>query len=217
MYRARQRRNKSIAKKTIAVVVLLIVGILGIAIFNVTHKPDKTLSGDGVVRHSTDNPSEKRPNSDYKWQGAPNEPKKITISSIGVDAFVQKVGIDQNNQVGVPNNIFLVGWFVETVHPGEKGLSVIDGHVVGRVNDGIFKDLGKVSKGDRIAVQLGNDTIINYEVMGSKSAVVKESVNIIFSQNPKVARQLNLVTCSGRYNPKTRSYDERLTVMAKQV
>ncbi len=192
------------------VVVCLGLLIVGLALWGSATK------GTGeVITYSTNEPSEVRPGDDYNWQGEAKDPKKITIPSIGVDAFIQKVGVDQNKEVAVPDNLFMVGWFVDTVRPGEKGLSLIDGHVSGRRNDGIFKDLEKLQEGDRYTVQLGDGTTINYKVFGQQSAKVKESVDIMFSQKPTVTSQLNLVTCSGNYDEKTRSYDERLTIMSE--
>lgn len=171
----------------------------------------------GVVTYSTENPDEKKPTDNFQWKGEVEDPKKIIISSIGVDAYVQKVGVDQNKEVAVPSNLHMVGWFVDTVRPGQKGLSLIDGHVSGRKNDGVFKDLEKLNEGDQFLVQLGDGSEIKYRVIGKRSASVKDSVSIMFSQNPKVSSQLNLVTCSGKYDEKTRSYDERLTVMAERI
>ena len=171
----------------------------------------------GVVTYSTENPDEKKPTDNFQWKGGVEDPKKIIISSIGVDAYVQKVGVDQNKEVAVPSNLHMVGWFVDTVRPGQKGLSLIDGHVSGRKNDGVFKDLEKLNEGDQFLVQLGDGSEIKYRVIGKRSASVKDSVSIMFSQNPKVSSQLNLVTCSGKYDEKTRSYDERLTVMAERI
>lgn len=198
----------------LVVIALLLVGIIA---YMSLRKQQAKSGSNSVITYSTDNPSEERPGSDYAWQGGPNDPKKIIIPAIGVDAFVQKVAVDQNKEVAVPNNLFVVGWFVDTVRPGQKGLSLIDGHVTGRSNDGIFKNLDKLQVGDGYYVELGDGTKLSYEVTGKKSAPTKESVSIMFSQDPKVASQLNLVTCGGKYDEKTRSYDQRLTILSKKL
>src|SRR5262245_48002539 len=96
----------------------------------ISHKSDN--SGPQVVTYSTDQPDENEPPKDYNWSGTATDPKKIIIPSIGVDAFVQQVGVDQKKQIAVPDNIHMVGWFINSVRPGQKGLSIIDGHVNGR-------------------------------------------------------------------------------------
>lgn len=189
----------------------VIVGLVYVVLHARKTKPTKA----AVITHSTDTPSEVKPGKDYKWQGGPLDPKKIVIPKIDVDGYIQQVGVDQNNQVAVPNNLFLVGWFVQTSRPGKAGLSVIDGHVTGRKNDGIFKNLEKLNVGDQYTVELGSGKKLNYQVISKQSLPAKDSVAVIFSQDPKVKSQLNLVTCSGNYNQQTHQYPDRLIVAAK--
>lgn len=170
-----------------------------------------------VITYSTNKPDEDALDYKFEWKGQSNDPKQVVIESIGSKPYVQKVGVDQNKQVAVPTNINLVGWFVDSARPGEKGLSLIDGHVSGTRNKGIFKDLDKLNVGDKYSVILGNGTELKYKVIDKKSVNVADSVGVMFSQNPSVSRQLNLVTCSGNYDPKTRSYAERLIVMSEQI
>lgn len=203
------------SKQLIGIVILFSV-LLVLTIFLTTRGHTNYKTG-SIITYSTDKPSEEKPGKNYNWKGGAKDPKKIKIPSIGVDAFIQKVGVDQNNEVAVPNNLFVVGWFVDTVQPGKKGLSLIDGHVSGRINDGVFKDLKKLKEGDEYSVELGDGTVIKYKVIGKQSAPAKDSVGVMFSQNPKVSNQLNLVTCSGKFNQKTRAYEERLTVMSEQI
>ena len=175
--------------------------------------PDK----DGVLRYSTSNPSRKRPDDKYNWQGKPRDPKKIVIPAINVNAYIQKVGVDQNKEVAVPNNLYLVGWFVDTVIPGEKGLSIIDGHVTGRINDGVFKNLIQLNDGDEFTIEYGNGEYNQFRVVEKKSLPKEQSAAVIFSQKPNIENQLNLVTCSGQFDAKTRSYSERLVVVSEKI
>ena len=202
-----------VRRLTLGVVIATLLAIGGLAVYNLrTHTPTAE-----TITYSTDTPSETRPDSKYKWEGASNDPKKIKISSIGVDAYIQNVGVDQNNQVAVPTNLYLVGWFVDTVRPGEKGLSLIDGHVSGRRNDGVFKDLDKLKVGDEYAVEFGDGTTEKFKVIGKESAPVSKAVSVMFSQRPGVSNQLNLVTCSGAFDAKTSTYSERLTVFSEKI
>lgn len=121
-----------------------------------------------VLTYSTDKPDEAKPNKDtYKWQGQPTDPKFITMPTINNDGFIQKVGVDQNKQIAVPNNIHVAGWFNQSQLPGDKGLSIIDGHVTGRVNNGIFKDLGKLKKDDVFKIEFGNGTVKEFKMVKS--------------------------------------------------
>lgn len=205
-------------QKVIAIITCLLIVTVGTVIWRVFKTPQHKLTDDkGVIIYSTDKPDEKKPDKNYRWQGNQNDPKKIKIPSIGVDAYIQKVGVDQNKQVAVPSNLFMAGWFVDTVQPGKKGLSLIDGHVTGRKNDGVFKELDKLKSGDQFSLELGNGDMLKYEVVGKQSVNIKDSISIMFSQDPNIPKQLNLVTCSGNFDQKTRTYDERLIVLSKQL
>ena len=200
------RKNKKLQISLLVIFGLLIVAA---SLYFGTSKKE---SQSKVVSASTDAPSEEKPGNEYKWEGAPSDPKKIVIPKINVDSFVQKVGVDSNNQIAVPNNLFVVGWFVNSASPGDKGLSVIDGHVTGRKNDGVFKNLDMLQVGDTYIIEYGSGKKKQFKVIGKKSVAEKDSIGIIFSQNSNVSNQVNLVTCSGTFDEATRSYSERLVV-----
>ena len=68
--------------------------------------------------------------------------RRLLLQVISIDAYLQNVGVDQNNQIAVPNNIHIAGWFVDSVRTGENGLSIIDGRVDGRAaNEGVLRTL----------------------------------------------------------------------------
>ena len=200
-------------KKYYFLVALVVIVAVTVYVFVPKNSATKT----EVVNQSTDAPSEEKTGSEYKWSRGPQDPKKIVIPKINVESYIQKVGVDQNKQISVPNNLFVVGWFIDSARPGEKGLSVIDGHVTGRKNDGVFKNLDQLVEGDVYKIEYGNGTIKSFKVMGKKSVPEKESVGVIFSQNPRVKSQVNLVTCSGTFDEKTRSYSERLTITSELI
>lgn len=171
-----------------------------------------------LITHSTDTPDESAANaSNYNWRGAQDEPKKIRIQKINVDAYIQKAGIDQNNKVAVPNNVHLAGWFADSVKPGQAGLSIIAGHVSGRTTDGVFEQLRTVSQGDEFEIELGNGEVKRYRVISTTQVKESESASVVFSQDPKVTSQVNLVTCGGAFNRATNSYDDRVVVAGELI
>jgi LPXTG-site transpeptidase (sortase) family protein len=166
-----------------------------------------------VITYSTNEPDESKENADnYNWRGSPDEPKKIRITKINVDAYVQKAGVDQNKQVAVPNNVHLAGWFADSQKPGQNGLSIVAGHVTGRTTDGVFKELGKLKSGDEFEIELGSGEIKRYKVIENQQVKESESASILFSQNPKVKSQINLITCGGNFNNQTDQYEDRVIV-----
>lgn len=207
-------------KRTRAIVIALFVLLIALSIgvwFVLRPQPDSSSADtQGVLRHSTNEPSEVDPGNNYAWKGGPKDPKKVTISSAKVDGFVQKVGVDQNKQIAVPNNVFVGGWFVDSVRPGEKGLSIIDGHVNGRKQDGaIFQKLSSAKNGDKVVVEYGDGSKKSFTIFATHDVSLADAQGILFSQDPTVSQQLNLITCIGRFDKKANTYDKRFIVYAK--
>lgn len=171
-----------------------------------------------VVTVSTDEPSRIKPEDEgYVWRGGPNDPKQLIVESIGVEAYVQKVAVEQNRRVAVPSNIYLTGWFTESARPGESGLSIIDGHIVDQSDQGIFTRLNELKPGDTFQVRMGDGSEKNFEVLKNDTVDTAKAEATLFSQEPKVQSQLNLITCGGTYDSVSKSYDKRVIVQAEFV
>src|SRR5689334_8174647 len=54
------------------------------------------------ITYSTGNPDETPISSDYAWRGTKQDLMRIEIPTIKTDAFIQKMGIDQHQQIAVP-------------------------------------------------------------------------------------------------------------------
>jgi len=205
-------------KYILITVIILAIGIIA-ALFVLTKNKKPTTAQDTVVV-SADQPSEKKPQDEgYVWNGGADDPKKIRISSIDLDGYVQKVGIDKNNRVAAPNNIYLAGWFVDSKKPGEDGLSIIDGHYDGiqSGSKGIFYRLTELKKTDTFEVELGSSQIKKYEIISVDTLDTDKTAAVLFSQDPMVKSQLNLITCSGDYDTSAKSYNKRTVVSAKLI
>lgn len=170
-----------------------------------------------IVTNSTDEPAELAPRkSEVEWQGSATQPKYISLPTIHAQGYLQWVGIDQHKAIAVPNNIHMAGWYVDSQPPGEKGLSIIAGHVDGRKMDGIFKDLDKLQSNDEFRVTFGDDSTKTFVVQEVVRVPAAEAASTLFSQEPSIIGQLNLITCGGTFDQKTRSYQDRVIVIAKR-
>mgnify|MGYP001206387490 CR=1 FL=1 len=204
-------------KLAISIILIIFASTFLYFLYKPDGKKTETTSTPDIVTNSTSQPDEEQPEKlGYKWRGQADEPKKLKISAINVDAFIQKVGVDQNNQVAVPTNIFLVGWFVDSSKPGENGLSIIDGHVDGRtVKDGVFARLSELKIGDNIKIILGDDTEKSFVVNSAVTVPNDDALAVLFSQDPTVPSQLNLVTCGGSFDKTAGTYNKRVIVSAR--
>jgi len=179
-----------------------------------THPPEIK----DVISYSTSKPSQNPIQaSSYVSTARPMEPKYISLPSIAASGFIQKVGIDQNGQIATPNNVNLAAWYVNSVAPGQPGLSIILGHVDGYTSPGIFIHLSKLKPGDHFTVQLGSGTLLTYDVIKVVAVSASNAVSTLFSQDPNIKSQLNLVTCGGTFNSATKSYAERVVVDAALI
>ena len=86
------------------------------------------------------------------------------------------------------------------------------GNFDGRVNDGIFSKLKDLKVGDTYTVETGNGATKRFKVISLNTTSVKDAANYLFSQDPKVSSQLNLITCAGTFNANAGGYDQRLIV-----
>lgn len=170
------------------------------------------------ITFSTDTPDESLENAqNFTWKGGPEDPKRIVIEKIQVNSLIQRVGVDQHNKIAVPNNVHLAAWFTESVQPGKTGLSIIDAHVSGRSTDGLFKNLDQLSAGDEFSVERGDGSLLRYSVLETKTVPEPESADILFSQNPKVKSQLNLITCGGSFDRASNQYTDRTIVSSELI
>lgn len=166
-----------------------------------------------VVSHSTDHPAE-APIVTYHSTATGTEPKYLSLPSIKAEGFIEKVGVDQHSQMAVPTNIYLAGWFREMAAPGDPGLSIIDGHLDGRTRPGIFANLDHLKPSDIFTVELANGTRRRFSVTSVQSLPISATAAALFSQDPGIKRQLNLITCAGTYQ-QSKGYDHRIIVTSR--
>ncbi len=170
-----------------------------------------------VVAVSSANPDEKPVPSDATPVYPPDQPKKILIDAIGVDGFIQKVSQDQYGKIGAPENINFAGWFVNSVRPGDAGLSIIDGHVSGRYSPALFAGLNRLQKNDVVTVQFGDDSRQRFEVVEKRELPEAETASYLLKKHTGIERQLNLVTCGGPFDKKLDQYKNRVVVVTKHI
>jgi LPXTG-site transpeptidase (sortase) family protein len=175
-----------------------------------------TINPNATVNQSTNNPSE-GPVKDSDFSNVPaDQPKQIILGTIHAKGYIQKVATDsKTNQVGVPSNVNVAGWYTESVKPGQAGLSVIDGHVSGKYTDGIFKHLGSLEAGDTYQIVFGDNSIKTFKVRSVQTLPIADAGKILLTPDPTIKSQLNLITCGGSFNKQAQQYDKRTIVISE--
>lgn len=176
---------------------ILFIAMLGIAFWGVGK--DNSLAGTNVERDRS------------------IFPVRIRIPKLGIDAPIEEVGITGSGEMAVPSTYEAVGWYVYGAIPGEKGNSVLAGHLdtaLGR--PAVFWELKKISLGDNFFVEKNNGIMDEFVVVRMEEFDYQADVavrNEIFGPNNDESK-IYLITCTGRWIREARSYDKRLVVTA---
>lgn len=144
-------------------------------------------------------------------------PVRLKIPKISVDSLIEQVGLTADGAIGAPKGPINAAWYNLSPIPGASGSSIIDGHFGWK--DGkqaVFDNLAKLVKGDRIFVENDKKETITFVVREVKSYGEHDNPSGVFTSNDGKAH-LNLITCGGIYNKKTKSYSNRIVVFADKI
>jgi len=141
-------------------------------------------------------------------------PIHLKIPSINVSAVIESTGITPNGEMGIPKGATTTAWFNLGPKPGEKGSAVIDGHFGWKDNlPAVFDNLNKLQKGDKIYVDDDKGITTTFVVQEIRKFEKNDSTSNIFNSKDNIAH-LNLITCKGIWDAKSKSYSERLVVFS---
>lgn len=163
---------------------------------------------------NSDKPSEKEPS---QWdidnhRVAPDMPRYLIIDKLAIKSRVFELGTNQKGELDTPDNIYDIGWYNYSARPGSiAGASLMDGHLSGIYNHGVFYDLKTLEVGDIITVEKGNGEKINYQV-ASKQVFPKDKLpmNDALISAGLDKHGLNLITCAGEFDAQADTYKDRL-------
>ncbi len=139
----------------------------------------------------------------------------LKIPKIGVNAAIKEMTVTSDGAMAVPNNRVDVGWFSYGTHPGETGSAVIGGHNEWNSGTGVFVNLDQLEKGDVLSVVDANGISTFFVVKYTRTFDATDADTGIFESENGI--HLNLITCSGDWNPKTKSYTKRLVIFTDIV
>jgi|SRR3989338_6243710 len=146
-----------------------------------------------------------------------DEPARLRVPKLGIDAFVQYVGVNAKGNMAAPSNFADVGWYKYGAVPGFVGSAVVTGHVDNGLGlPGVFKNLDELEVGDDLYVEKKDGGELHFRVAEIQTyPYTYVPLKILFSRRD--LPRLNLITCSGKWLQGERSYDERLVVYAELV
>ena len=199
------------------------LALLGVACVGLLQRLQQT-AGDGSlppyetpITHSTLQPQEAKVRNAVGYTVPPSQPRSITLPSIAASGLLQKVAVDQHKAIAVPTNVHVAGWYVLAAKPGDSGVALIDGHVQGRYEPGLFKHLAKLQSGDLFTIEQGNGSHRTFEVVSVASYSVAEVTERMLEPVEGISRQLNLITCGGSYDRTSQQYTRRVLAVSKAI
>jgi sortase (surface protein transpeptidase) len=137
------------------------------------------------------------------------------IPQIGVDAPFTQVSIGTSGHLDAPppNNTNLVGWFKGGASPGERGASIVVGHVDTKTGPAVFVFLRMLKPGSKVEITRADGLVAGFTVDSvhtyPKAAFPDDRV---YGDTP--TPQLRLITCGGSYNRSAHDYEANVVVFA---
>lgn len=183
--------------------------------YHTTHAAHPIISTH-VLDSSTATPDETPPPCD-NYSVSASQPRRIILPSINASGCIEKVGLDKNGAIGVPNNVYLAAWYTRTVLPGDLGLSLIDGHVQGHYAPGIFQHLANLKAGDTFQIEFGDHSTRLFAVVSIHAYSPTDVASKMLQPDPTIKQQLNLITCGGTFDTTSKEYTQRILVISKLV
>ncbi|MFE7238151.1 class F sortase [Streptomyces sp. NPDC057582] len=144
-----------------------------------------------------------------------SKPKRLRIPTIAVDAPFTPLSIGPTGQLNAPppNNKNLVGWFKDGATPGERGASIVAGHVDTTTGPAVFLQLQFLKPGATVDITRADGSVASFKV---DSVETFSKANFpdkrVYADTPSA--QLRLITCGGNYDRKAKDYKDNVVVFA---
>ena len=144
-------------------------------------------------------------------------PVRVDLPGLGLTAPVDPVGVADDGQMALPDDVARVGWYRFGPSPGEPGNAVLGGHVDdAEQGPGALFALRTTAPGDEVAVTDAAGRVTRWRVV-SRDLPPKQAlpVDTIFTRGGPP--RLVLVTCGGPFDPVARSYRDNVVVVAEPL
>ena len=143
-----------------------------------------------------------------------SRPLRLSIPSIDVVTRLEYLELDDEGVMEVPVDPSRAGWFSPSPAPGVPGASVIAGHVTWDREPAVFFDLGRLRPGDTIKVDRADGPTATFVVQRTGTfAKASFPTRAVYRQIDYPG--LRLITCGGRYDVESGTYDSNLIVFAR--
>lgn len=136
-------------------------------------------------------------------------PRHLQIPNLGISVGLSTLGLNKDDSVQVPKSFAIPGWYKYGPTPGERGSSVILGHVDSTTGPGVFYRLNDLRPGMPIIVTLADHVVVHFKVIGVRM-YTKNNFPDKIVYGSRTYSALQLVTCGGAFDPATRHYESNI-------
>lgn len=144
-------------------------------------------------------------------------PKRIDIPTINVHASVESLGVSKRGVMLTPTTPKRVSWYNGSPRPGKVGNAIMYGHLdtIG-FQPAIFTNLKRLAVGETVKVT--DDRQLVHEFIVARTTVyTNANVPLKTIMGATKHRNLNLYTCTGKWNSKLGRYTSWLVIYTRYV
>jgi hypothetical protein len=187
-------------------VLFLLAGIvaIGVAVASQLHAPQPSAAAAGST------------GAGYGPSLARSLPVSVAIPAIGVRSDLLHLGLNRDGTIQVPSLSTAAdeaAWYKYSATPGQRGASVIEGHVDTTRGPAVFFRLGALRPGEHIEVRLANGITAVFRVTGIRQySKANFPAKIIYGSSGYAA--LHLITCGGPFDYASGHYLSTTVVFA---
>ena len=147
------------------------------------------------------------------------QPVALRIAKAGVDAPIEYLQIVDGVMLN-PTGPWVVGWYVPTARPGERGNVVMSGHVdYYTVGPAVFWSIRDLVDGDEMVVAGEDGSEFRYAVTWTNNypvaTLTPEAIEEIVGETKR--ESLTLITCTGTFDQGSAEYSDRFVVRGERV
>lgn len=226
--KALSRRN--LASGVLVAVLVIMTGYVSIDTWLTNQRVKNELSAASVPTAASDETPENRQAAEGRdeqdlpqnflasYTVAPDAPRALYIDKINVAARVLPMGVNPDNSMQAPINIFDSGWYTGSAKPGTAGAVVINAHASGPTREGLFAYLNTLAEGDTLAVERGDGARFSYRVVYTETVALDDvDMNKVLLPHGNATEGLNLITCDGEWLQGGETFDHRTIIYTERV
>lgn len=149
---------------------------------------------------------------------SPVDGYRLRVPSLGVNAIMIDLGVDQDGVMEVPLEAQTVAWYRFTSRPGEPGNTLLGGHITWGGVTAVFRYLEEMEAGDVVIIDTPDGESLRYVVREAWWAEPYEQSDVRRVIGSRSGEEtVTLFTCGGIWDTDAREYSHRRVVTAVRV